>query len=571
MNQLSPEYNEIVESGLFSAEWYLDQYQDVAAAGRDALEHYLKDGASEGRDPAPDFSTTGYLARYQDAVDSDLNPLVHYIRYGKKEGYLTAPPLNPRTIKRPYRNFAEYLTHSVLDPLVKAPFSSVDLDSFALMDQVGRWLCLKQKECRKTPLVSVIMPMRDRAHVVGDAVRSVLEQSYVHFELIVIDDGSQDASLSVVRSFADPRIQLSAIATPSGVSAARNRGLSMAKGELIAYLDSDNTWRPDFLRAMVGAFEVKPEVDAAYGGQYLYRGCEQEPFAVRFGSYNPSLLRNHNYIDLNCFVHRRDVLETTGGGFCEKIKRWVDWEFILRVGSVGKIYSVPILQSNYFMEKVENTITVTEELEPARRYIMGKAGYRSQSKTQTCIEQLSRKVARIVVAHEDLKNIEEYTTALDDSSSDVLLLGSNAMLTPGTLTLLQKAAYTCDSIAIAVPQYVLPGGEPTINTHVPYAFGDVPCDVTLSSQHKNIATLPLFHDGSTIDLDFAPFSCVYIKREVWDICIGLAVQQGKDNRPDRIICDFIRHVLNKRIVYIPEAIVLYKKTGSSMERDGVIL
>ena len=147
MEKLSPSYIEIAESGLFSADWYLDQYQDVAAAGQDPLEHYLLYGAEEGRDPGPEFSTTGYLSRYHDVVDAGINPLLHYIRYGKNEGRSTKPSLDPQTIKRPYHNFAEYLTYSMLDPLVKAPFGLVDLDNFKFMEQVARWLCLKQKEC----------------------------------------------------------------------------------------------------------------------------------------------------------------------------------------------------------------------------------------------------------------------------------------------------------------------------------------------------------------------------------------------------------------------------------------
>ena len=158
MNQVSTEYTQIMESGLFSADWYLDQYQDVAAAGQDPLEHYLSYGVEEGRDPGPEFSTTGYLSRYHDVADASVNPLLHYIRYGKNEGRLTTPYLDPQTIKRPYRNFDEYLTYSMLDPLVKAPFGLVDLDSFTFMDHVASWLCLKQKECAEPPLVTVIMP-----------------------------------------------------------------------------------------------------------------------------------------------------------------------------------------------------------------------------------------------------------------------------------------------------------------------------------------------------------------------------------------------------------------------------
>jgi len=456
--------------------------------------------------------------------------------------------------------------------------------------------------------------MLDRADVVGDAVRSVLEQSYGNFELIVVDDGSLDNSVSVVNSFADARIILLTNVKSLGVSAARNRGLAVARGELIAYLDSDNTWRSDYLSAMVGAFQVRSDADAAYSGQYLYQGFDSEPFGVRFGSYNPSLLQNRNYIDLNCFVHRRNILKTIGGGFCEKIRRWVDWELILRIARVGRIYSVPILQSNYYMDKAVNTITVTEELEPARRYIMDKVGYDSQSGRRKCRAKLTKKVVIIVLAHGDLESVEICIEALADQlhnqlvqilvvdntsdpvaanrlldleragvkiivsnpecgllyvidqaarmadfDSDFLVLDSAAMLISDTLPVLQKAAYASDTIAITVPQHILPGGEPTINTHVPYAFNDVHCDVALSNQHKNIEALDLFHGGGVIDLNLVSFFCVYIRRDSWDLCSGFDVRNAKDHRPARIICDFILHVLEKRIVYTPEAIVLERK------------
>ena len=608
------DYFEILKSGFFSRDWYLDQYQDVAAAGRDPLLHYLTYGAAEGRDPGPEFSTSGYLSRYRDVAAAGINPLLHYIRYGKKEGRLTTPCLDPSSIRRPYRDFGEYLTYSLLDPLVKAPFAEVDKSCFEFMERVARWLCLKLEACEESPLVSVIMPVRDRAAVVSDAVRSVLDQTYPNFELIVVNDGSRDDSASQVCSFDDPRIRLLETSVPLGVSAARNRGLEVADGDLIAYLDSDNTWRPDYLRAMAGFFQVMQDADAAYSGQYLYRGSEREPFAVRFGSYNPSLLRNRNSVDLNCFVHRREIIDTIGGGYCEKLKRWVDWELILRISRAGKIYSVPILQSNYFFDKAENTITATEEMQPARDHILAKLGYGGQSGLQRNEDQLKRRVAVIVSIRESLGNLSACIELLEELSchtlvqvfvvvdpsdpntarslrnqestrmqiifadssrdffhsvneavraanpdSDILILDPNASLTRGALPALQKTAYASDTIAIAALQKVLPGGEPTINTHVPYAFNDVPCDVALSKHHRNVEALPLFHAGGTIDLNFTPFFCVYIKREVWDLYDGLDFGTGEDYQFDRIMCEFVRHVLGKKIVYTPEAVVLQRK------------
>jgi hypothetical protein len=74
------------ESDLFSADWYLSQYPDVAEADLDPLMHYLQYGAAEGRDPGPEFSTRAYLERNPDVAAAGVNPLFHYVRYGKSEG-----------------------------------------------------------------------------------------------------------------------------------------------------------------------------------------------------------------------------------------------------------------------------------------------------------------------------------------------------------------------------------------------------------------------------------------------------------------------------------------------------
>ena len=99
--------------------------------------------------------------------------------------------------------------------------------------------------------VSVIMPAFNRGETIETSVRSVLEQSYDNFEIIVVDDGSTDATAAIVLKLSagmdESRIRLIRLEENMGVSAARNAGLRHASGELIAYLDSDNTWRKNFL------------------------------------------------------------------------------------------------------------------------------------------------------------------------------------------------------------------------------------------------------------------------------------------------------------------------------------
>ncbi|RLJ20340.1 hypothetical protein DJ031_05920 [bacterium endosymbiont of Escarpia laminata] len=80
--------NLLKDSGLFDATWYLAEYPDVAEAGIDPVEHYLRYGASEGRNPSSKFDTTFYLTTNPDIAEAEINPLVHYLRYGKEEGRL---------------------------------------------------------------------------------------------------------------------------------------------------------------------------------------------------------------------------------------------------------------------------------------------------------------------------------------------------------------------------------------------------------------------------------------------------------------------------------------------------
>jgi O-antigen biosynthesis protein len=94
------------------------------------------------------------------------------------------------------------------------------------------------------PLVSVILPIHNRADVVADAIQSVLNQTYTNIELVVVDDGSTDDSSAVVQALADSRTIALATKARSGVSAARNLGLAKSTGELIAFQDSDDVWLP---------------------------------------------------------------------------------------------------------------------------------------------------------------------------------------------------------------------------------------------------------------------------------------------------------------------------------------
>ena len=112
-----------------------------------------------------------------------------------------------------------------------------------------------------SPAISVVIPLYNKEEYIARALNSVLSQSFKDFEVIVVDDGSTDRGVSVVRRFADPRINI--IQQPnSGVSAARNRGVMAVKSDLIAFLDSDDEWLPDHLETLLKLHEKYPEAGA---------------------------------------------------------------------------------------------------------------------------------------------------------------------------------------------------------------------------------------------------------------------------------------------------------------------
>lgn len=104
-------------------------------------------------------------------------------------------------------------------------------------------------------LVSIIMPVYNRAHCIGRSIDSVLCQGYENFELVIVDDGSEDEIELLVAKYSDTRLKFHRLSQNLGVSAARNVGLTKCKGDLICFLDSDDELLPDYLEVMANSYD----------------------------------------------------------------------------------------------------------------------------------------------------------------------------------------------------------------------------------------------------------------------------------------------------------------------------
>jgi GT2 family glycosyltransferase len=131
------------------------------------------------------------------------------------------------------------------------------------------------------PLISIITPAFNRAHLIGETIKSVLRQTFTDWELIVVDDGSTDDTGAVVSRFNDARIRCLRQAR-AGATAARNHGLSQARGELILFLDSDDVMLPHSLGTLCATLAAHPEAGCAYGWAY-FMDVHGEPLPYAFG------------------------------------------------------------------------------------------------------------------------------------------------------------------------------------------------------------------------------------------------------------------------------------------------
>lgn len=179
------------------------------------------------------------------------------------------------------------------------------------------------------PLVSIILPTKDRIKVLSYAIDSVLAQTYPNWELLIVDDGSVDGSLEMLQtSYQHSKIKVLKN-LKKGVSSARNTGLTEARGTYIAYLDSDNTWLPEYLELMLGEI-VQSQVQSVYCSYKNIDGSLlSSDFFQKQLNFEYAQLVKGNFIDLNTFLHHRSLYDQLGG-FDENLKRTVDWELILR-------------------------------------------------------------------------------------------------------------------------------------------------------------------------------------------------------------------------------------------------
>lgn len=189
-------------------------------------------------------------------------------------------------------------------------------------------------------MISVVIPVYNREHLIARAIESVVAQSLAAGEIIVVDDASTDRTAEVVVGIGKrvSTVTLVCLKENVGAAKARNIGIENAKGDLIAFLDSDDVWYPEKLSKQMIAFEEKNDVAAVFCGLVMdnpdtgRRLCimpKAEISVVDLFHYNI-------LVTMSCAMVRRSVLSDIGG-FDELLPPCEDWDLFLRLAEVGRL------------------------------------------------------------------------------------------------------------------------------------------------------------------------------------------------------------------------------------------
>jgi glycosyltransferase involved in cell wall biosynthesis len=202
-----------------------------------------------------------------------------------------------------------------------------------------------------TPFVSIIVPAHNAGVHIADTLASAVHQTYRHFEIIVVDDGSTDDTAAIAESYGDRGVLLVSQAN-AGPTAARNRALSVARGDCVALLDSDDLWEPAYLETMVEFLGAHPETPIAFPDVRFFG--ESKFAGRRFHEVYPpnppitfaKLVSGASHICLDATI-RREVFARVGL-FDENIWSAGDFDFWLRALHEGcRIEPVPKVLGHY--------------------------------------------------------------------------------------------------------------------------------------------------------------------------------------------------------------------------------
>lgn len=246
------------------------------------------------------------------------------------------------------------------------------------------------------PRFSVIIPLYNKAPYVRKTVESVLGQTFGDYELIIVDNGSNDGSHEIVAAFTDHRIKIVRLEENVGVSNARNKGVAMASAPIVTFLDADDWWEPTFLEEMAGLIDRHPDAGIYGTGYYIVKNGKKRlaPIGVDEGFEEGEINYCAVYAKTLCMpltsisvAMPRAVFDETGG-FKPHLKLGEDFDLWVRIALKHKTVFLNKPLSNYNQD-VDVTYRGTHHLRDPKEHMLWNLGYlEPEEKTNADYKQL---------------------------------------------------------------------------------------------------------------------------------------------------------------------------------------
>ena len=294
--------DQLLGSGLFDPDWYSARYPDIGEA--DPADHYLRHGASEGRQPSPFFDQARYFAANPDVQHAGANPVLHWIAHGLLEKRRS--PIDPVRPSSPVLDL-----HELCDPTrFEDPRTVID-DGFK---------------------ISVLTPTYNTPPIYLEELhRTLRNQLYGNWEWVICDDGSSNSdTISTLRAIAaaDERVKIRLAPKSRGISAATNDCLEGASGNFIALVDHDDLLSRDVFKSIWQVWTEQPDVDLLYTDECKL-SIEGKIFDISLKpAWSPAYLENTMYIG-HLTAYRRELVQAIGG-FRSAFDGTQDYDLALR-------------------------------------------------------------------------------------------------------------------------------------------------------------------------------------------------------------------------------------------------
>lgn len=226
------------------------------------------------------------------------------------------------------------------------------------------------------PRLSIVIPSFNQGAFIEATLQSIIDQDYSNLELIVVDGGSSDNTLDIIKNY-ESHLSWWVSEADKGQTSAINKGFKQATGDILAWINSDDKVSPGAFHFVAGYFAANPKVHAVYGNRIVINEHDFEIGRWILPAYSPQALRWFDYVPQETLYWTRKAWEMVGESLDESLMFAMDWDFLLKLADKGaQIHHVDRFLGLFRVhqwQKTQSQITARgfEEMRMLRRRALG--------------------------------------------------------------------------------------------------------------------------------------------------------------------------------------------------------